>query len=467
MLDEKLSGMAALGRLMQMLAFAQREMPRLDKFDKITDMEYNHPRYLEAWRGIAEFRYLINDDGSVNLDAQPPALPAAKPDYFQAFDTLRSITTAKHSRLGEAVAVNLYKTALQVFNSDDLPVPALFRGRLRAAMTGIRDANRPAGKPETLTGSSTDPATWIFSEGDSPYIREIRISSGKDFGFPVEIDLLADAHYNWFNDADMATANPALMSTREGRIWLKDGESVPVIRKVMDYCQWADQTIALGDLMDFMSEGARQLTAEEIFARDVNVMACLGDHETTRVMQGSVPDDTPLEENRKHVASFWCNNHIAAGRMVGNRVFVEVLDNSMNAFIPEQYDRLKADIDICRAANRPMLLLMHNPISTNDDRFSDLAPIWQNDSDVKNFNVAYPGAPGSDEPTMKLYDLIVNNADVIRGIFAAHLHSEYAMEVKAGYTDPSGNYHEKPIPQHVMTGSVYDTRGHLLRIIVE
>ena len=62
----------------------------------------------------------------------------------------------------------------------------------------------------------------------------------------------------------------------------------------------------------------------------------------------------------------------------------------------------------------------------------------------------------------EIYDLIVNNGDIIKGCFAGHLHSDFYTEIDAVAAD--GTY--TAIPQYVLKGTIYD-EGNALRITVK
>ena len=64
--------------------------------------------------------------------------------------------------------------------------------------------------------------------------------------------------------------------------------------------------------------------------------------------------------------------------------------------------------------------------------------------------------------TGEIYDLIVNNGDIIKGCFAGHLHSDFYTEIDAMAAD--GTY--TAIPQYVLKGTIYD-EGNALRITVK
>ena len=64
--------------------------------------------------------------------------------------------------------------------------------------------------------------------------------------------------------------------------------------------------------------------------------------------------------------------------------------------------------------------------------------------------------------TETVYNLIVNNADVIKGVFTGHRHCDLSADIKA-YT-PEGE--ETVIPQYVMTTNGVDPFGAAIKITV-
>ena len=64
-----------------------------------------------------------------------------------------------------------------------------------------------------------------------------------------------------------------------------------------------------------------------------------------------------------------------------------------------------------------------------------------------------------------VYDLIVKNPDVIKGIFNGHMHSDFYSEIWSKNADGSDNP-DVVIPQYTLTGSAYET-GHALRITIK
>ncbi len=76
------------------------------------------------------------------------------------------------------------------------------------------------------------------------------------------------------------------------------------------------------------------------------------------------------------------------------------------------------------------------------------------------------GAKGSDDVTKAVYNVIVTNSDVIRGVFCGHVHDHMYMEIKASYTDENGNTVQQNIPQYVVTANAYK-KGNVIKITVK
>lgn len=99
-----------------------------------------------------------------------------------------------------------------------------------------------------------------------------------------------------------------------------------------------------------------------------------------------------------------------------------------------------------------------------------MTPILQRCMATNNF-YSFPavGHPDSaDEATMKVYKLITENADVVKGIFCGDYHNAHYTEILASYVDVDGKKQDTVIPQYVTEALVYDEYvGHVLEITVE
>ena len=96
--------------------------------------------------------------------------------------------------------------------------------------------------------------------------------------------------------------------------------------------------------------------------------------------------------------------------------------------------------------------------------------LWESRGSHKEFDFCCEttiGAKPEDEATEKVYSLITENADVIKGYFCGHRHSAFYTEIKASYKDEKG-IHDAVIPQWVEPGNPYlNHAGIVTRIIVK
>ena len=125
----------------------------------------------------------------------------------------------------------------------------------------------------------------------------------------------------------------------------------------------------------------------------------------------------------------------------------------------DQIPKLKADIAKAKQNGYVVLLFFHIPIRTSDADKSVTA-IRGMDGTTDRFNST--DLRLSDPTTREMYDLITNNADVIKGIFTGHMHNDHYTEVKAKTSDGK----DAVIPQIVLAGAFYET-GTVHKITVK
>ncbi len=205
------------------------------------------------------------------------------------------------------------------------------------------------------------------------------------------------------------------------------------------------------------------------------------------------------------------------------------LNNEQDVYIAEQGTKLKADIAKARELGIPVLLFQHDPICTNnpeddprwffykggdwtwmkwnannanhanfpkdasdyilatkyDPEIHDamgLTPYKLNNYDTlwvncEATNALVPpdsawysqrgaGKPSSNATTMEVYNVIVSNADVVKGVFCGHVHNHMYTEIKATYVDEHGATVNTVIPQYCVTANAYDN-GNTIKITVK
>jgi len=297
------------------------------------------------------------------------------------------------------------------------------------------------------------------------HVRDVILDAG--LGQQTVIGHLSDLHYNYCNAQDFDEANPAIMSTLQHRRWLAGGASVPIVRRCLSFLEDADQIVVNGDTLDYLSHGAMELMKREIWDRIPHVMATVGGHETTRRMQGLVPDTASWEENLQTVQAFWKHDIYYTSRLVKDRVLIICMFNDRASFYAPQYEKLAADLVLARERDCAVLLFCHEPLATGNPTHSHFTAedaILVGDASLFPANYGsgrYAGGEGSDAVTQRVYRLITESADVIKGVFAGHIHSDLYLPIRAKRPDGA----DAVIPQFVNTVTSHE-EGHLMRIFV-
>lgn len=300
-------------------------------------------------------------------------------------------------------------------------------------------------------------------------VRPIQICGGTP-GKAATVTAFADVHLNFCDETDREEANPSILSTREHRKWMADGAAVPALRNAMDLAADSDQTVLIGDVLDYLSHGAIRLMQKEILDRDPSVCMAIGGHDLIRVMQGKVPDPTSLASRYEVLRAVWPNDLHYHSRYLRNaagqkKARLVLLDNHTDQYGADLLAPFREDLALCRKEGLPLLLFQHDPIYTNQGETA-AADWFYEPGDVSEmpWNLWENGAGGkhSTEETKALYRLIVENGDVIRGIFCGHIHNHCYTEVLA--SDPMGN--PASIPQYIVTANAYH-QGCVLQITVE
>lgn len=386
----------------------------------------------------------------------------AIPEYLKAL--MKKESSKNSTDLLKSVAAHVYKSASKALASSD--ISAEQKTALAEAVTFIKNEARGQ-KTRTIYGSPDEPNGYVYCYTGGPYVRDVTIKSRKPGTDPVEIVQTSDTHFNLVNELDEQEKNPSVMSTKENRKWLAGGQAVTPVRKSLDYAKYADQTVVTGDILDYLSHGCKQLTIENLFRLDTDILACLGGHDITRVMEGTVADSSSYESRIDILREFWPHDVYYKSKVIKDKVMCIALDNGSSKFWDEQIPQLEADIKRARENGYVILIFEHEPLSTRNPDETAVVPLSGDKNDSENFSNAFMGREGSSGATLEVYNLITQNADVVRGVFCGHWHNDYYSEIIASYTDENGNKIDTVIPQYVSTATVYDNVGHVIKITVE
>ena len=318
-----------------------------------------------------------------------------------------------------------------------------------------------------IVGTSDDMNTYIYKLGDDGIMfREAVIDSGRG-GDPVEILHSTDFHLNCLNARDCIEMRPCILSTREFRFAFRDGRTVPNTISTMALSKFFDQTVITGDTIDYITWGTFDLMDELIWKPYPETLVALGGHDITRVMQGKVADDTTLESRYDLVKENWRHDVHYVSKILGDKVRVVVLNNGQSRYFDHQVEKFEKELENARRDGHIILVFQHEQLCTHNKNEKNANPLRINDgSGNRNFCDNFMGCERSDEPTKRMYKLITENADIVKGVFCGHWHSDYYTEIIASYKDEHGNKVDTFIPQYVLTGNMYD-KGHALIITVK
>ncbi len=375
-----------------------------------------------------------------------------------------------------------------------------FKSIVETVKSQIRDEYLNQEKID-IVGTSADKKTWIYQLKDSKVmVREADIIpndyvEGVTDRDPIEIVQVTDLHFNYVNERDYEEAYPEILATQAGRNWGRDGAFVPNAVNSLNYASFADQIVVTGDVLDYLSWGCMELTQKHIFDPYPTAMVALGNHEGTRSMQTkpSTPDSEPLAKRLLVLEDNWIHDIYYYSKVLEDRVMLIQMENGIKAsFWDVQVEKLKADLELAREKGYTVLLFFHVPIATNDPAYTDVYPIRRNDTNNTNFysgdscgkvaatvysNIG-KGTTYTDANS-NVYNLIVSNGDIVKGVFAGHYHSDYYVEIlaKKPVVDEDGNFvydadtgyqlfEDTKIPQYILTATAYD-QGHALKITVK
>ncbi len=317
-------------------------------------------------------------------------------------------------------------------------------------------------KITTVNGSPNEPTTWMYrDEATGVLVREAHFDSGRG-GEPVEIVQLTDIHFNKLSVADMREHNPSVISTANVRVMCAYGASVHKLRPCLAFAAGCDQLVVTGDTLDYMTHGALSMVKEYIWKPFPAALVTLGNHDASRVMglPGTVDDPTSLEERYADLQPHWAHDLLYTVRTLKDKVTVIQMDNSRNCFWESQIALLAADIADARANGRMILLFFHSPLCSRNPAESPLKSFGALAHDAVEL---YAGGVGYDTTgaTKAVYALITQNADVVRGVFCGHRHSNMYSEIVAHTADGR----PAVIPQYVLNG-IY-SGSYALKITVK
>ncbi len=287
----------------------------------------------------------------------------------------------------------------------------------------------------------------------------------------VVIVQISDTHFSGIDDVDRLEGSTTTVDTYNeyGYRYPQDAHNAI---KVMEYGSMADKIIVTGDIYDSQSHYSMWKTKYLLMDKNVgidgearSVLLVTGNHEHTQNTSGVIREIYDLDtrdEIRNDFFETYSNNCVYHSEVMKNsngynRAMIILLDNQRDLYYDYLVDFFTADLELARELNIPVLIFQHDPISSNNPNEKNLGIIGEENMGSGNPGGYYnlydgsgkiggPNAKTSypiDGPaTQEMYELIVNNSDIIKGIFCGHTHNNYYSEIIC----PDGSI----IPQYIL-----------------
>lgn len=316
---------------------------------------------------------------------------------------------------------------------------------------------------ETICKDPSGKAGEIFLLDNGLRLWEVKLRAG--LPEPVRIGHTADLHFNYCDEQDLAEADPVLMSTLKHRTWKANGESVPNARRALAFLhETTDQVVVNGDTLDYLSHGAMELMQREVWDKYPGILATVGGHELAVQMEGTVPETLPRSVLLARLEAFWKHDIYYTSKLVKGKVLIVTVMNDQARFDARQVRRFAADLALAREKGHAVLLFGHEPFPTHDP--ADRAVPWERNllrGDKSGFPLDLCDYKNTGDPDTAAFNgLIADNADIIKGVFAGHLHNAMYHEIPGR----GARVAEARIPQFIVTANAYVT-GFAMRVTVD
>lgn len=242
---------------------------------------------------------------------------------------------------------------------------------------------------------------------------------------PVKIARITDSHLAYVNGADNAVAREQASIRYQYYV-----DADKKLERCVNYAKASgvDLVTFTGDIWDFFSMGNLYKFSKATSVLD-DFIYSIGNHEDIRKVGGnlSTGDDFTLIRN---TISQYVKNDLSFDTRDLGEVTVVSMDNSRYTFDANQVEKMKTEI----AKGKPILIMMHIPLYT--DELFEVAK--ENNDTGSIIGKTTTGA------TKEMVDLINANPDIIKGIFAGHLHYDHSSKTSGG------------IDQHLLRASVQE-----------
>lgn len=323
---------------------------------------------------------------------------------------------------------------------------------------------------EDVVGSEKKPDTYLYKlKENGLIIHRVFVDTGAKE--EKNILLISDIHLSNWNLRDFEEKNPIILETIDKRrSTFRREDALENIERIMNYAHLFDKVIVAGDSIDYLTWGALSYIQRYIYEKRPDALVLLGNHDTRRAMGHAMVDPTTPQSREEILKTVIKTDLHYHSEMIGENTLIIGLNNGEAKYTPYQYERMLCDLEAARKNSLSVLIFQHEPVCTYNENEKDVTPIYLSSlgsyNTGKNFydNPDRAGSSVSDEDTVRLYRLITENSDIIKGVFCGHWHNEAYTEIVASY-EKNGVKIKKTIPQYVTDAVSYD-KGHMMIITV-
>lgn len=328
-------------------------------------------------------------------------------------------------------------------------------------------------------------------------LTETKIASLKNtsVGEPVKIAFFSDTHFvGELTEQDKTKQHLVDLYELRKNTFRNTVRSTPASLAFGDLF---DRTVIGGDLFDFYSEGNINLFKSTVTDNYPNVLTLLGNHEGSEGFSEITPElPTALSdiyadlnervfgygaiktkgtinslEQAEEYNDIYLAHNLVKDSFGNEKALLLMMDNQNYTyqFSDFHYERLEFYIDYAKDKQIPVLIFQHTPLCTGrtTEIVSPYDIIVNGNGKGENWgtsaSTALAGAPYHDSRnpmTTQVYDLIVNNADVVKGIFCGHVHNNIYTEIVAKTSAGA----DTVIPQYTIAGNYFYSNINLITV---
>lgn len=328
---------------------------------------------------------------------------------------------------------------------------------------------------EDLKKRAFDGFDYYHLGEDGIIIADVTIDAG--LGEDVTIVQLSDLHFSTINDKDIEENNASLMYTAGKYKTMATAQ----IEKELEYAEIADRVVITGDTLSYLSHGSVEAMYNYIWNKYPYHIITSGNHDSTQVMGGVAELLTPAER-MKWINNVWKHDYEYVSTVVKDKVMIIAVDNATQfadggySFAYGTAQAMEKDLKIAKENGYTVLLFTHVPLYTANPSETDVlchfVGDWGNRNDegqkryVYDFSTNYATATGvnsadksgsaglvgspnmsKDSENGKVFALLNEYSDVVKGVFNGHMHGAYYTEIMCE--------NGEVIPQYTMNGGFY------------